>query len=593
VAFPKLSPRLVALIIVVLLVGAGGIGVLLLLPSGPHARFWQSAESLRAGELLLLDARNSSGKAPVVYHWDFGDGTMGDGIQATHFYAQPGFYEIRLVITDAKQRQDEAAKEVTVSTLSVAASPHRLGETAQYMADGHLTYANASGLPLLNTGDPITEIYLTQLSASVSGRLNYSLLPALQGVDGFNQTHAAFAYELASPLVLNGSANLRLFFGTSTVPFSAALNLTLRDLHALSTNLSFRVESTLHFSPVLRGAVPIPLEPSEQSLTFFPLPGSSEMLAALLDPAGGRTVALGENLTAGGLSWTAMAATNVGGIPAITLEPNGTDAFGAQLAISMAQGRSVPVRIELELQPLASGGLTIHIQYDLEEYAVGSSPLPATASPTPEEWPQSIAERIAWQSGQLLPRLGSPPSAAESLAPELVESLLSANATVAEFRSQHPGAAIAEAELGIDGAGTPRWELLLVDAGSDTALRILLENASGTPQLLAVSSENSTLDPLPPLAGELVLTLSSVERIAAQFPELRAGLLVGDSASLGMTNLSYGLAPAASLEIFASALPPNVLGLVRVDGALSAFVDARSGQLVAVVQSTGSLWPFG
>jgi PKD repeat protein len=55
-----------------------------------------------AGENILLDASRSSDpdKDPLKYVWDFGDGTVGEGVNPVHVYKQGGLFRVLLTVMD-------------------------------------------------------------------------------------------------------------------------------------------------------------------------------------------------------------------------------------------------------------------------------------------------------------------------------------------------------------------------------------------------------------------------------------------------------------------------------------------------------------
>ncbi|WP_256840631.1 PKD domain-containing protein, partial [Ornithinimicrobium faecis] len=51
----------------------------------------------------------------VAYEWDFGDGTSGDGVTATHTYASGGDFTIELTVTDDRGDSHSTSQQVTVA----------------------------------------------------------------------------------------------------------------------------------------------------------------------------------------------------------------------------------------------------------------------------------------------------------------------------------------------------------------------------------------------------------------------------------------------------------------------------------------------
>ena len=83
----------------------------------PVARFTSNATGL----LVDFDASSSSATdgSLVSYDWDFGDGTTGSGVAATHTYSAGGTYLVRLTVTD----DADSTASVTVSVAVV--TPNR------------------------------------------------------------------------------------------------------------------------------------------------------------------------------------------------------------------------------------------------------------------------------------------------------------------------------------------------------------------------------------------------------------------------------------------------------------------------------------
>ncbi len=76
------------------------------------------------------------------YAWDFGDGTTGEGVSASHTYAQDGAFNVRLTITDNDGLTDSAVFTVTVANVApvVAAVPDgSLNIGATYTVNGTFT----------------------------------------------------------------------------------------------------------------------------------------------------------------------------------------------------------------------------------------------------------------------------------------------------------------------------------------------------------------------------------------------------------------------------------------------------------------------
>lgn len=102
-------------------------GVILPPNSPPTARFtFSPASPLPLQDVVFdaststdPDARNADGSAQpcgaaCTYRWDFGDGTTGSGIFATHRYRTTGNYQVRLTVTDPRGASGAVAQAITV-----------------------------------------------------------------------------------------------------------------------------------------------------------------------------------------------------------------------------------------------------------------------------------------------------------------------------------------------------------------------------------------------------------------------------------------------------------------------------------------------
>lgn len=67
-----------------------------------------------SGEDVTFTA-SAGGAQPLEYHWDFGDGSTGSGVQVTHSYASTGSYTVRLTVQNSCSSMD-MYKAVPVET---------------------------------------------------------------------------------------------------------------------------------------------------------------------------------------------------------------------------------------------------------------------------------------------------------------------------------------------------------------------------------------------------------------------------------------------------------------------------------------------
>src|SRR5262249_7477119 len=69
------------------------------------------------GRALSVNGSGSSDSDGNItsYAWDFGDGTSGSGVTASHTYATPGPYTVTLTVTDNSGATDDVSHAVTAS----------------------------------------------------------------------------------------------------------------------------------------------------------------------------------------------------------------------------------------------------------------------------------------------------------------------------------------------------------------------------------------------------------------------------------------------------------------------------------------------
>jgi PKD repeat protein len=100
------------------------------IPSGAPSVITPTFTARVQGSLLTVDATGttSTGSTIVAYGWDYGDGTTGTGLTATHTYLASGTYTVALTVLGDRNTTATAAHTVTVSApvASFTATPSGL-----------------------------------------------------------------------------------------------------------------------------------------------------------------------------------------------------------------------------------------------------------------------------------------------------------------------------------------------------------------------------------------------------------------------------------------------------------------------------------
>ena len=94
-------------------------GVILPPNQAPQPTFAITPATPLAHTNVIFDASASTDEGQPCggacsYSWEFGDGAKGSGIFSTHRYQAPGFFQVRLIVTDARGASGIAAQGINV-----------------------------------------------------------------------------------------------------------------------------------------------------------------------------------------------------------------------------------------------------------------------------------------------------------------------------------------------------------------------------------------------------------------------------------------------------------------------------------------------
>jgi PKD repeat protein len=152
------------------------------------------------------------------FDWDFGDGTPHDttsGAHASYTFAQPGTYNVTLVVTDNEGLSDDVTMVLTVVG---APAPSTVNFVASAVNQGNVTTPNATVPAGAVVGDRL--IMILTLNA------NNRLMSAPTGVTGWTvlgtETTAGMASRIYTKVVESGDAGKKV-----TVPIDVASKYTM------------------------------------------------------------------------------------------------------------------------------------------------------------------------------------------------------------------------------------------------------------------------------------------------------------------------------------------------------------------------------
>jgi PKD repeat protein len=163
------------------------------------------------GEMITFDGSNSVVTGPVVsYSWDFGDGTQGSGITATHTYATPDSYPVTLTVSN-QVGADTAGIQIVIL-------PVQPTSTSTPITPSATATPTATLEPTLSpTPDP------TEATITATATTTETATPTSTGTP--TATATLVVTETATP-VLTGTPTV-MFTNTPTVTPTDILTLTV------------------------------------------------------------------------------------------------------------------------------------------------------------------------------------------------------------------------------------------------------------------------------------------------------------------------------------------------------------------------------
>ena len=193
----------------------------------PTAAFSVSPTSPITGTVATFNGGASSDPdgSIVSYLWSFGDGATGSGLTASHIYASPGTYTVRLTVADNDGGSDTELQAIVVQTVglpdllitSIGHTPQAplVGQTVTFtiiVRNGGAADAGPFRVRLAGSG-PTTDTYVAQLSAGATTTLSLTL-PFITAMETFTAT----ADDLHQLQETNEANNTRTVTLTSTAP---------------------------------------------------------------------------------------------------------------------------------------------------------------------------------------------------------------------------------------------------------------------------------------------------------------------------------------------------------------------------------------
>lgn len=219
--------------------------------TAPVIQSLDAPESLQTNESGTFEASiNEDADEPLTYAWDFGDGSSGSGLLATHSYRSPGTYTVTFTASNEAGEVSEQS-EVTVTrppqparitTVNATPNPAEEGETVRFSSnvrgDTPLSYEWDFGDGSSGTGASASHTYSEAGTYTVT-------LSASNNVGEDSRTLNLTIEPSLPPICTSVSEFNAAFFGrnssTLTNEAQSALQENL-DILSQCPNLSVRVE---------------------------------------------------------------------------------------------------------------------------------------------------------------------------------------------------------------------------------------------------------------------------------------------------------------------------------------------------------------
>jgi PKD repeat protein len=140
-----------------------------------------SMTTTTTGLTVNVDGSSSSDTGSTItgYSWDFGDGTTGIGVTASHTYAAGGTYPVKLTVTDALGATNSTSRSVTVVAPAAGAADtfSRTVTGGLGTADTGGTWTTSGGSTNISVGSGVAR-FSTTAGITLTGLLSNVALPS-------------------------------------------------------------------------------------------------------------------------------------------------------------------------------------------------------------------------------------------------------------------------------------------------------------------------------------------------------------------------------------------------------------------------------
>jgi PKD repeat protein len=592
----------------VVLVALLFLGTYLLLVNGaPNAVFSIDPTFPAAGEEVVFSANNTTDPNgdPITFHWDFGDGTNATGQVARHTYAKSGNYTVVLTATDNQKNSAKAPPQTVRVTPGYITPPvYSYGDTLGYLVAG-TSHVEGVGAPLATVnfsfGGAERSCNIDAVDLNYTGPRTRTVKDAPETVqDGFLDNHDTYVLERHLQQVP--------LFGqiSSTCPtdpfYSGTADIDEKDFVNPNNNDTVRSETFEDASVTVQADVPKNYASSAHLTDFPELANASDQLHLEKVYAGvtfsTEDFASGQ-FTAEGLtwSWVTRGPEVVSGILSIkihlvatNLPPQYVGELYTDLWVSSAS--SFPLREVYYVR-----GYDVGKTYTSNFEATATGPgVPGTAAISFTATPRAY-RTVA--PAELSPMTQVPRASVTSdfaFTPRTAfDEGVSRCGDFANFTVDNPQAYSVNGTYSL-ATGNPRWMLEFAQDKSGERMRVEDEHSTST-QVRCSPGSQGAARPLSQIgqvvslnyAADLLRDEQSANALFPLGPFDAAHANFTVKQELKLPSVSFNAATAAS-----RAAVPLAFGgesFPSETTRTSAYVDAKSGQIVFVLTESGDKLP--
>jgi PKD repeat protein len=619
---PRKKQIAAVIIVVMVILGSIGLYYFVLQNQQPVARLTLNPGSAMAGELVTMDATDSSDDNGIIrYVWDFGDGgsytetkdDAGDGkfdFSTTHSYEEVGDYSVTLTVWDDDDKKDKTVLRIEISELIVTVPIEMIDDAITYDINGTIDVSDPDGLATFPS--PVGDIKVKKINLEYEGYMDSSIEGTITQEDGFFVSHDTLEKNNNQDVTIDGTVSGTIELSGAENPFDFPIDqgtLIVNDRAHIDLTTNKTIFSFTHSEFKISAGSDLGIESIDDLSTYSNLRAEPAVLR-VEDLSSDRTFEIGQKQTKiiGEIaySWEVERATNINSYPALmvnididegTKSDLGLEEFVMEMYIS--NDISFPVKTYI-YSKFDWDGTETEIVYNSEiqqdGFERGEIHIPwgtcTTSSPDGHYHRRNPDfEFVSWGPGDLLPDMGSNSTNFDFIPQDAINWGRSDSTAFDNYLSQNPDAYLIDGYYN-ETQDNPAWNLTFGELGDDTGYYIIEEYDGAAHSVV----DQDTID-IPDVMNttddfDLVLSYSAGQKVFQEEDEVNS-LAFANGDVKYFDDIRYGsradlVYPTISLTI-SLAIERTGYGyyLNKEDGTLSAAVDAINGQYIYVWKHSG------